>query len=326
MTRLALALPRDLTNVPLFAPGRLHATAIQFVLLVLVLAAALLVPNFASTNNLTAILYAASSVGVAAVGLALVTLSGNLFALSLSATAAFASIIFALLMSQGFLVAALGALAIGAGAGLAQGVAVAIFSTNPIITSIAAASLINGIAILVSHGRTILAGGDIGWLGSGALIPGVPYQALVFLATVALIEFMVERSRTGRELRLSGTNRAAAQLAGLRTSRAVILAYVGAALTAAAAGIMLAAQAGAGNLRVGQDLDFSAIAAVLVGGVSITGGRGRIIDAAVGALFVAVLSNLLLVEGFSYEAQLMVKGLAVIGSVALGAWLNRDRR
>ncbi|WP_176084792.1 ABC transporter permease [Martelella sp. HB161492] len=308
-----------------FSPARMHATVIQLILLAMIILAALTVPNFASASNISAILYTGAPVGVVAIGLALITLSGNLFVLSLSATAALASIIFAMLSSGSLPAAILATLLAGAVVGLILGVVVVSFRSNPIITSIAAASLISAIAQYLSSGRTVLIDADTGWLGNGALVSGLPYQALIFVVLALILEFIIERSRTGRELRLTGMNKAAAALAGIRTSRAAMLAYLIAGTAAAAAGVMIAAQAGAGNLRVGQDLDFSAIAAVLIGGVGIKGGRGRVLDAAVGAIFVAVLSNILLVNGFSYEVQLMVKGLAVIGSVMLGAALSRER-
>ena len=309
-----------------FAPTRVHAIVVRLLCVVLFAAACLWVPNFASSSNIAAILYSAAAVGIAAVGLAAITLSGNLFSLSLGATAAFGSIIFAGALGAGVVPAALAAVAFGALAGIVQGVIVGVLRCNPIITSIAAASVITGIASLWSGGRTIMGEGDAAWLGKGALVPGLPYQALILLFVVALLDFGMQRTRLGRELRLVGTNRAAAELAGLRSRAAVLFAYVFSGVAAAAAGVLIGSQSGTGNLLVGADLDFSAIAAVLVGGVAITGGRGRVIDAAVGALFLALLTNILLVNGLSYEVQLMVKGLAVLLSVAFGALLSRGRR
>ncbi|KQV41325.1 hypothetical protein ASC96_18710 [Rhizobium sp. Root1204] len=303
----------------------MHATSILLVLIVMIVVASIFIPDFASANNISAILYTAAPVGVAAVGLALITLSGNLFVLSLSSTAALAAIIFASMLGAGYPLAIAGALLTGAVVGSMQGAVVVGFKTNPIITSIAATSLISAAGQYLSGGRTVLASGDVGWLGNGQLFPGLPVQALIFIAIVAIVEFFIERSRMGRELRLTGMNRAAAKLAGLRSSPAAIISYLVAGSAAAAAGVMIAAQTGAGNMRVGQDIDFSAIAAVLIGGIGIKGGKGRIIDAAVGAVFVAVLSNILLVYGFSYEVQLMVKGLAVIFSVILGAAFAKEK-
>ncbi|MDM0071508.1 ABC transporter permease [Variovorax sp. J31P207] len=309
-----------------FGPAHVHANAVRALCIALFVAACLWVPNFASTSNIAAILYAAAAVGMAAVGLAAVTLSGNLFSLSLGATAAFASIVFAEALGLGPLPAALLGVALGAVTGAIQGFVVGVLRCNPIITSIAIASMVTGAASLWSGGRTIMGNGDASWLGSGALWPGLPYQALLVLVAVLILDYGVQRTRIGRELRLVGTNRAAAELAGLRTRTAVVMAYVLSGVTAAAAGVLIGSQSGTGNLLVGADLDFSAIAAVLVGGVAINGGRGRVVDAAVGAIFLALLENILLVNGFSYEVQLMVKGAAVLIAVAFSALATRRRK
>lgn len=310
----------------LFAPARVQATVIQIATVVMFLAACAFIENFASASNISSILYAASTVGIAAVGLASVTISGNLFALSLGSTAAFASIIYIAASGWGVLPALAASLALGLVFGLLQGLVVGWLRCNAIISTIAAGSLIAGLATWVSDGRTVLAEGGPSWLGSGTLTPGVPWQAVLFLLIVIVGEVLMQRTRAGWELRLRGTNPDAAELAGLRVTRMVVLSYVLAGAGAAIAGALIAAQSGTGNLRVGADLDFSAIAAMLVGGVAIGGGRGRIIDVASGTLFLAVLTNILLVNNFAYEVQLMVKGLAVLVAVTAGALLARKKR
>lgn len=310
----------------LFAPARVQATVIQIATVVMFLAACAFIENFASASNISSILYAASTVGIAAVGLASVTISGNLFALSLGSTAAFASIVYIAASGWGVLPALAASLALGLVFGLLQGLVVGWLRCNAIISTIAAGSLIAGLATWVSDGRTVLAEGGPSWLGSGTLMPGVPWQAVLFLLIVIVGEVLMQRTRAGWELRLRGTNPDAAELAGLRVTRMVVLSYVLAGAGAAIAGALIAAQSGTGNLRVGADLDFSAIAAMLVGGVAIGGGRGRIIDVASGTLFLAVLTNILLVNNFAYEVQLMVKGLAVLVAVTAGALLARKKR
>ncbi|WP_349295384.1 ABC transporter permease (plasmid) [Thioclava sp. 'Guangxiensis'] len=310
----------------MFAPARVQATVIQITTVVMFLVACATIDNFATASNISSILFAASTVGIAAVGLASVTISGNLFALSLGSTAAFSSIIFVMVSGWGVIPALLASILLGLVFGLLPGLVVGWLRCNAIISTIAAGSLIAGLATWVSDGRTVLAGGGPTWLGSGAILPGVPWQAVIFLIVVVLGEILMSRTRAGWELRLRGTNAAAAELAGLRVTRMVILSYVLAGAGAAIAGALIAAQSGTGNLRVGADLDFSAIAAMLVGGIAIGGGRGRIIDVAWGTLFLAVLTNILLVNNFAYEVQLMVKGLAVLVAVTAGALLARKKR
>lgn len=302
-----------------FRPERLHANGLRLATLALILWAWLSIDNFATAANFRAILYSVSAVGIAAVGMALITLSGNLFMLSMAATAAASTIIFATFLQLGLFPAMLVVIAAGAFLGLAQGVAVGFLGANPIIATIAIASIIMGAGALYSGGLTVMGQGDASWLGIGHFAGVIPNQVLLFGAAVVLAEILVEKTRFGRELRMIGVNRAAAEMAGLRIERVIVWTYVLAGVCAAVAGGLFASQAAQGNLRLGAGLDFDAIAAVLVGGVSIRGGRGRIIDAASGALFLAIVSNVLLVKGLTFEVQLVVKGAVVVVSVMLGS-------
>ncbi|MGV1793490.1 ABC transporter permease [Rhizobium sp. A37_96] len=302
----------------LVRPERIQSTAVWIATLLLALWATLTIPGFSSNANVSAIMYSTSAVGIAAVGMALITLSGNLFMLSMGATAAVSTILFASFLYLGLLPSLVAVVVIGALFGFAQGIAVGLFRTNPIITTIAMASIITGAGSFYSGGLTVMGQGDASWLGVGRTL-GLPNQIILFLLAAIVLGFIVERTRFGRELRLIGLNPKAASFTGLRVERTLVLAYVFAAMAAAFAGALYGSQAAQGNLKLGAGLDFDAIAAVLVGGVAIKGGQGRVLDAAIGAVFLAMISNILLLKGLSLEIQLIVKGLVVIGSVILGA-------
>ncbi len=302
----------------LVRPERIQSTAVWIATLLLAFWATLTIPGFSSNANVSAIMYSTSAVGIAAVGMALITLSGNLFMLSMGATAAVSTILFASFLYLGLLPSLVVVVMIGALFGFAQGLAVGLFRTNPIITTIAIASIITGAGSFYSGGLTVVGQGDASWLGVGRTL-GLPNQILLFLLAAVVLGFVVERTRFGRELRLIGLNPKAASFTGLRVERTLVLAYVFAAMAAAFAGALYGSQAAQGNLKLGAGLDFDAIAAVLVGGVAIRGGQGRVLDAAIGAVFLAMISNILLLKGLSLEIQLIVKGLVVIGSVILGA-------
>lgn len=302
----------------LVRPERIQSTAVWIATLLLALWATLTIPGFSSNANVSAIMYSTSAVGIAAVGMALITLSGNLFMMSMGATAAVSTILFASFLYLGLLPSLVVVVVIGALFGFAQGIAVGLFRTNPIITTIAMASIITGAGSFYSGGLTVMGQGDASWLGVGRTV-GLPNQIILFLLAAIVLGFIVERTRFGRELRLIGLNPKAASFTGLRVERTLVLAYVFAAMAAAFAGALYGSQAAQGNLKLGAGLDFDAIAAVLVGGVAIKGGQGRVLDAAIGAVFLAMISNILLLKGLSLEIQLIVKGLVVIGSVILGA-------
>lgn len=313
-------------NHEAFSPTRIQATSVRIAIVIVALLASIFIDGFASTQNLSSILFSTVSVGIAACGLALVTISGNLFMLSISATTSISTIIFASTLSFGIPSAIAITLATGIVFGVVQGTAVGAMKTNPIITTIAASSIITGIGSWVSGGRTITSDVSVHWLGVGHVFPGVPNQIFILLLVLLACEFFLSRMRLGRETQLTGINASTAKLSGLRVSLAVAVAYIIASSCASLTGILIASQNSQGNLSLGAGLDFSAIAAVLVGGVAIAGGHGRIKDAVFGALFLAIVGNVLLLAGFSLDMQLMVKGAVVLISVVLGALLSRKRK
>ncbi|MBV8100688.1 MAG: ABC transporter permease [Verrucomicrobia bacterium] len=309
-----------------FSSERIHATGLRLAALVLVVVAVIGLPAFRYPGNVRAIVYATCATGTAAAGLTLITLSGNLFMLSIGATSAVATLVFASTLNHGLLIAVLATLVLGGVIGFIQGLLVGAAKCNPIITTIAVASIITGLGSLYSNGQTILGVGDVSWLGVGQLLPYIPNQLLVLLGVVLVYEFLIDFTVFGREIRLLGTNPKAAVIAGLRTHSCVVLAYSLAGVAAGLSGALLASQASEGNLQLGAGLDFDAIAAVLIGGVSIKGGRGKVSDAAFGALFLSIVGNILLLFNLAYEIQLVVKGLVVLLSVTIAHFAARSSR
>jgi ribose transport system permease protein len=308
----------------IMSSSSLHATSIRAATLILVLVASLFVPHFTDFGNIQAILYSIAPIAIGAIGMAMITLNGNLFMLSMGATAALSTVAFASLLHLGLWPALLLVIMMGIGIGLSQGVLIGIAGANPIITTIAASSIIAGAGVLWTGGLTVIGSGDASSLGSGSLMALIPNQILVMLLFAATTSFVLERTRIGREIRLMGMQRNVARVAGLRLTAATLVSYAFAGAAAALAGGLIASSAARGNLTYGSDLDFNAIAAVLVGGISIQGGRGHVSDAVVGAVFLGVIGNILLVSGVSYELQLIVKGLVVLGAVIFGVVAARS--
>ncbi|MDO8211899.1 ABC transporter permease [Conexibacter sp. CPCC 206217] len=300
--------------------------AIRSAALVILVYACIAVDGFGTVDNVKSLLQSVSLIGIAAVGTAFVTLSGNYFMLSVGASTAVSTIVFAKALSLGLPLALLITLGVGGVAGLVQGAAVGLMNTNPIVTTIAAASLILGVGQIVSGGLTVNASGSADLLNDTIFGDFLPVRVLVFFVVALAAHALMQMTRFGREVRLTGSNRDAAELAGIRVRRVIVLAFVLAAAAAALSGALLAAEASQGNLRLGATFDFDVIAAVLVGGVAVTGGRGSIIDAAFGAVFIGMVSNILIVSGQPYELQLLAKGGIVLLSIALAALASRRRR
>ncbi len=298
----------------LTGPGVIAAvTALLFLL------ACVFVSGFATANNLRALLLSVSLVGIVAIGLSMITIAGRIFSLSLSAVVATAAIIFAANLHLGPWVAMSLAVAFGGATGLIQGALVGLAQTNPIVTTIAASAIILGIAQLVTGGLNITGTGDAS-VFTTMIFGAVPLEVVVFLAVAVVSAALHRHTTVGRSITLVGLNEKAAAVAGLRAWPRVLTAFVISGALAALAGGLLAAESGQGNLTLGATYGFDAIVAVVVGGISVKGGRGNPLNAAVGAFLVGLLANMLVLMGLSYEDQLIFQGvLVLVAVVATGA-------
>ena len=194
---------------------------------------------------------------------------------------------------------------------------------NPIIVSMAAFALILG-GVDQALGAKVDAPGDAYVFLKGRLA-GIPIASLVALAAAGVAQFILSRTELGHWIRLVGSNRRAGEAAAIRVTAVVTGAYALAGTFTGLAGILLAIRYDSGDMQMGGGLEYQAIAAVLVGGMSIEGGRGSILNAIVGVLAIAVINALTLLWGFSIEWQRMVVGLATLAAVMLQG-LERWRR
>jgi ribose/xylose/arabinose/galactoside ABC-type transport system permease subunit len=246
----------------------------------------------------------------------MITIAGRIFSLSVSAVVATSTVIFASNLQAGPWVALVLTVAFGAATGLAQCVLVGLARTNPIVTTIAASAIILGIAQLITGGLNITGEGDAS-VFSSMVFGAVPLDVIIFVG-VAIVSALLHRYTTvGRSITLIGLNENAAAVAGIRAWPRVLAAFTISGLLAGLAGALLSAESGQGNLTLGASYGFDAIIAVVVGGVSVKGGRGNPLNAAVGAFLVGLLANMLILMGLSYEDQLIFQGLLVLLAVVV---------
>lgn len=280
--------------------------------------AAIFVPNYFTGSNIRALFLSVSLIGIIAVGLSLVTIAGKIFSLSIPSLTALSTIVFASTLSLGPWIALLLTVLAASFVGLVQGFVIGYFETDPIITTIAAAAIMLGIGQLWTSGRTIIGQGDPAFFNSNVF--GLfPFQAIAFVVMTLVLYWCHSYTVVGRKLTLVGLNERAARISGLRSWPLVALAFVVSGATTGLASALLSAQSGQGTLQLGASFGFDAIVAVVVGGVAITGGLGTPVGAAVGAIFVGLLNNVLALVGLEYELQLVVKGILVlIAVVAMG--------
>jgi ribose/xylose/arabinose/galactoside ABC-type transport system permease subunit len=206
------------------------------------------------------------------------------------------------------------AVVIGAVITAAQGALIGAWNTNPVILTIGASFLIDGFAQGVHGGKIVQpAGGGFGSLNSTPA--GIPVAVYVMVALALVLQYVLRRTVLGRQIVLVGENRAAARAAGIPIARVVTAAFALAGASIAIGGAFLGAFNTGASTYLEGTLTFDAIAAVLVGGTSIAGGRGSVLRTLWGALAIAAISDVLLLRGFGTGVQILLKGVLVAAVV-----------
>jgi ribose/xylose/arabinose/galactoside ABC-type transport system permease subunit len=282
--------------------------------------------GFLTVSNLKAILTAAAFVGIIAVGLTVIVLSGNLFSLALGQTAAISAMVFLYSLRLGLVAAILLTLLLGLSIGAVQGFAVGAWRANPIIITIGAAGLMEGLAVWLSHGQSIVPpASETSWQHLAQPVLGIAVPVYVFLVVTVILGVAMNRTRFGRQIYLLGENRVAARAAALPITLLTVGAFGIASLYTAGSGILIGATSANASLLLTGSYTYDAIAAALVGGNAVTGGRGSIARTAAGAIFIATISDMLLLRGYSTGGQILVRGIIVTVVVVLTNLRERSR-
>jgi ribose/xylose/arabinose/galactoside ABC-type transport system permease subunit len=295
------------------SPGWLLLAALAFVL-------AVTTDGLFTRQSILALLDSAGLVGCVAVGMSFVTFSGYTMSFALGATVAVSAIVCAGLSYYGLGIAVAGALAVGAAMNALQGFVIAYFGANALIVTIAAAALAGGTAEFVTSSQTVYATGHL--LDALRARPfGVPLVAIVLICSLSVSHLLLTHSRLGRRIFFLGSNARAANAAGVHIVTVTTVAFLLAGFFSSCAGVLIAGRFGAGMFDYGTGYDYSAIAGVLVGGNSVAGGEGSVWRTALGVFIMAIISNVLLLRGYSNETQLFVTGLIVMAAILLqGKW------
>lgn len=268
-------------------------------------------PGFLSVTNAVAIVSSAAFIGILAVGTAIIMLSGSLFNLSVGTTAAVTSMTFLLVAPLGFVPALAVTLLTGIVVFGVQGLLVGYLGANPIIVTIGAGALQTGLVTWLLPGSVQMpADVDVSLLTQTFF--GLPFAVYVFVIVTIVGQLVLKYTTFGRSVELVGEHSPAARAAGLPTGRTITLAFVLAGLCTAITGVLLAGFNQNANLAVSGSFTFEAIAAAIVGGNAVSGGKGSAVRAALGACIIAVIGNALLLRGYSTGIRTLVEGLIVI--------------
>ncbi len=291
--------------------------------LVVLVVLALTTDRFLSVENIKAILSSASIVGIMALGLTFITLIGSLVSLAIAATAVMGAMVFLVELNLGLVPALAISMAAGAAVTALQGLIIGAWGANPVILTIGAGFLLSGITTKASGGVIVQpTGGSWETLNSTPL--GVPLGVYVMVALALLYQFVLKRTVLGRRVILIGENRDAARAAGMRIPRITAIAFAIAGASFALGGAFLGAFNKGASAQLEGTATFDVIAAVLVGGTLISGGRGSALRTLAGAIVIATISDLLLLRGFDTGAQILLKGVLVV-VVVLATWVASGR-
>lgn len=287
-------------------------------LAVLVVANGFFTPNFATTSNLWNVLLQVSTVILVAVGMTLVIATGGID-LSVGSVMAVAGAIAAVLLHRGVVLAISAALAGGVLIGALNGALVAWLRVQPIVVTLATLIAGRGLAQVISHEGELVTINEPAFsvLGRGHVGP-VPVPALIALVVVCAVVFVLRAMPFGRYVLAVGGNAAAARLAGVPVRRTIVTVYAASGLLAGLAGLIVAARLGASDAaKIGLNVELDAIAAAVVGGTALAGGRATVLGTVVGALIMQVIAtsfNMLLVP---YAWSLALKAAIILVAVYL---------
>jgi erythritol transport system permease protein len=312
-------------------------------LVVLGVVFALLSPEFLTSGNLSILVKHVAINAILAIGMTFVILSGGID-LSVGAVAGLCGMVAGYLLDRGLTVATAGvtiyfhawfvvtiALMAGMVLGLVNGSLVARLRVAPFIATLGMLYVARGLAMLISGGATFpnlggqaaLRNTGFPWLGAGIVL-GVPTPIWLMAALAAAGAFAAARTPFGRQVYAIGGNERAALLAGVRVRPVKLGVYVISGFCAALVGLIIAAQLGASHPATGETFELNAIAAVVLGGTSLMGGRGTIGGTLVGAFVIGILADGLVLLGVSEFWQMVIKGLVIVFAVILDQFQKRS--
>ena len=290
-------------------------------------------PNFLKATNLLNVANQIAVIAIVAVGMTLVILTGGID-LSVGSLIALSSVAAAVCIrdvgggqsagTAGMLLGGLLGILICGVAGLLSGGVVTLFGIPPFIATLGMMLVASGSSYILAEGQSINQVPDtFVWLGRGADLAGLPNAVVLMLCLYAVAHIVMSRTTFGRYVYAVGGNAEAARLSGVPVRRVILAVYVLCGLLAGLGGVVMASQLKSGAPTYGQMYELYVIAAVVVGGTSLSGGEGRVLGTLVGALIIAVIQNGMNLTGVESYTQKVVLGLVILAAVLLDRLRSR---
>ncbi|EOS70631.1 hypothetical protein C818_01658 [Lachnospiraceae bacterium MD308] len=280
--------------------------------------------NFLTVTNLLNVVRQIAVNGILAIGMTIVCLTGGID-LSVGSIVAFSGIIAAGLLrdtSYPIIVVVLAAIAVGAVCGLYNGYFVAYWNAAPFVVTLSMMTIARGMTYVYSDGRPISnLRTEFLTIGKGS-IAGIPIPTLILAVVFILGSIMLTKLKFGRYVYAVGGNENAAMVSGINVKRIKMMVYVLSGIACGIAAIILTARVSAGLPQAGESYELDAIAATVIGGTSLSGGRGRLWGTIVGAILLGIVNNGLDLLNVSSFYQQIVKGLIILGAILIDSKRN----
>jgi ribose transport system permease protein len=290
-------------------------------------------PNFLKSENLLNIANQIAVIAILAIGMTIVIITGGID-LSVGSLLALSAVVATRLIRDsaggpsatalGMTASCAAAIALCGGIGAMSGVIITWFRIPPFIVTLAMMLAGSGLAFTLANGQSIYQVPEtFVWLGRGADLFGLPNAVLLMLVLYALAQVLMTRTVLGRHFYAVGGNRTAAWLSGVRVDRVVTTAYLISGLLAGLGGVIMASQLKSGSPTYGNMYELYVIAAVVVGGASLSGGSGRMLSTLLGAFTIAVIQNGMNLTNVESYTQKIVLGLLILIAVMLDQFRRR---
>jgi ribose transport system permease protein len=287
-----------LTSITRRLPNIAVGWGVIFALLVEIVLISILSPFFLQANNIFNVLKSMSIIAIVGTGMTIAA---------------------ALMGRMGFnpILSVLAGIGVGMAIGFVISLLVNRLKINSIIVTLAMLSIVRGFTYMISRGSNIfIKSAAVNFLGQG-YIGIVPFPVILMIVFVALGTVFLRFTVIGRQIYAIGGNERAAKLAGIQVNKVRTIVFVATSALAAFSGLVMGGMLGSAEMTAGTGLEMDVIAAVIIGGASLKGGRGTIVGSLIGAAIMGILRNGFILLGFSYEAQIISIGVVIILAVTI---------
>lgn len=296
-----------------------------FVLIGMVIISSIISPAFRSTENILNLFNQNAIIGIMAIGMTFVLITGA-FDLSVSSTVALTGVVGTYLFKEfGFVVGVTGGLLVGIIVGLINGLLITKARISPFVTTLGTMSIVRGIVFIITNGFPVMGvPSAYNVLGMGKIGP-FPIAASVWLILAVIVYYLMRYTRFGQYVYALGGNENAAWLSGVKTANIKILAFVLCGFFASLAGIIIICRVMIATADAATGYELTTIASCFVGGISVDGGKGNVFSSVIGTLIFGLILNMLQLVGVSSFWQTAITGAVILAAVGIDSLSSRKR-